>query len=270
MNPTFYVANPEEQVTDDSTSPTIRLLHQSGFSSENAFIFDQVCRRERTEDLLYFYTDEFYYPHREFVKELRRNMAAIVEICWGDSVWGEIERELGSRLIPFPLWGKFKAVKLYLELDESIGSLRRFILRVRHPQFFVRSGLNKLGPEARKKYGESQDLALTVARQLVGDGKDSTVNYFQTRFPLKQGNRMTHQQEELYDGNHQLALQALRKVFPERYQRRANREQKLRKADEILQDIKKTFRPMITFKREEFSQSALVITFHIHLFNQGH
>ena len=79
-------------------------------------------------------------------------MAAVVEICWGDSVWKEMKGELGPRLVRYLLWGGFKLVRLYLELDENHQSLKRFIIHVRHPQFFVRSGLAKLGLEARKNY----------------------------------------------------------------------------------------------------------------------
>lgn len=44
LNPANCVANPKNRVTDNYTSPTIALLHNSGFSLEKALIFDQVCR----------------------------------------------------------------------------------------------------------------------------------------------------------------------------------------------------------------------------------
>ncbi|OKO89600.1 hypothetical protein PENSUB_13666 [Penicillium subrubescens] len=71
------------------------------------------------------YTDEFHQPQPDFVREIRHNMAAIVETCWGNVVWKEMKRELGPLL------------------------------------FFVRSGLFRLGPEARRAYGQAEDLALT-------------------------------------------------------------------------------------------------------------
>ena len=194
-------------------------------------------------------------------------MAAIVEICWGYCAWGELERELGPCLVPFPLWGDFGAVRLYLELNEGAKSLRRFILHVRHPQFFVRSGLGKLGVEARKNYGEAQDLALTVARRLIGDGISSAVDYFQIRLPLKQGNRLSRRHDDLYNKHHQLALTAFKVAFPEQYQKRADREERLRNASVLLQDLKKAFQPMITFEREEISQSALVRELDIRIFD---
>lgn len=166
--------------------------------------------------------------------------------------------ELGSRLVPFPLWGEFDAVMLYLEFGENGKSVRRFILHVRHPQFFVGSGLGKLGAEARTKYGKAQDLALTVARRLAGDDVNSTVNYFQTRLPMKQGNRMTRKQEDVYNKNHQRALKALRAVFPERFQKRVDGEEKFRQARLLFQGLKNAIQPMITFKREEIPQNELV------------
>jgi hypothetical protein len=77
-----------------------------------------------------FYTDNFHRPHRDFVRELRHSMAVVVEVCWSEFVWKEIERDLGSRLVRFHLWGVFKPVRLYLELDEKHQSLKRFLVRV--------------------------------------------------------------------------------------------------------------------------------------------
>lgn len=51
LNPAYCVANPKNRVTDDHTSPTIALLHNSDFSSENALIFDQVCRRASSAEM---------------------------------------------------------------------------------------------------------------------------------------------------------------------------------------------------------------------------
>jgi hypothetical protein len=91
-NPTYYVRDPECQINDDKTSPTIYLLHGSGFSSDNSFIFDQVCRRDETKDVLWFYSEDILRPHRDFVCEIRKNMSAIVEICFGVDVWNEGEK----------------------------------------------------------------------------------------------------------------------------------------------------------------------------------
>jgi hypothetical protein len=81
---------------------------------KNGLIFDQVCRRASSEEMFGLYTDEFHQPQPDFVREIRHNMAAIVETCWGNVVWKEMKRELGPLLVSFPLWGVFKPVRLYL------------------------------------------------------------------------------------------------------------------------------------------------------------
>ncbi|KAL2857045.1 hypothetical protein BJX68DRAFT_263566 [Aspergillus pseudodeflectus] len=82
MNPTFYVGDPENPVTDDPTSPTIQLMNDSGFSSNNCLVFDQVCRREETLDVLHFYNEDIYKPHREFVVEIRRPFKMFSYFNW--------------------------------------------------------------------------------------------------------------------------------------------------------------------------------------------
>lgn len=233
-------------------------LNESGFSSSNAFLFDQVCRKGLTKDLVEFYRDEFYQPHRDFVRELRQNMAAIVEICHGEHAWKEMKRELGSRLIRFPLWSKFESVGLYLEVDEDYQHLRRFILYVRHPTFFVRPRLHALGPQARKDYGNSQDLALTVARRLAGYGKHFTVHYFQTACQV--GNRLTREQREQSKANDREFLAALRRGFPGKYQEKHRRKgEKIQEMTEILHSLARPLQPMIKLKlKQEIPQDQLV------------
>jgi hypothetical protein len=48
-----------------------------------------------------FANEAVYKPHRDFVKRLRENMWAIVEICFGEAVWKEVEAS--SQVILFPL-----------------------------------------------------------------------------------------------------------------------------------------------------------------------
>jgi hypothetical protein len=226
-------------------------------------MFDQICRRESSGDLLWFYTEEIYKPHRDFVGELRQNMSAIVEICWGCDVWKEIKKAIGSRLIRLPLWSIFEPVRLYLELDENRQAIR-FILRVDHPQFFVRSGIAKLGTEARKKFGGIQDLALTVAIQLAGKGTTTNVQYFQTDQPVRQYFRLTPQQEQANRKSLEDARRTLQLVFPRRYEQR-EAQKRLRKLE--LQDVEaslqslilaRSSKPMVKYSREEISQSTLV------------
>jgi hypothetical protein len=187
-------------------------------------------------------------------------MAAIVEICYGEDVWKEIKRELGSQLIRFPLWSKLESVRLYLEVDKDHQHLRRFILYVRHPQFFVRSGLHKLGPQARKDYGISQDLALTVARRLAGHRKDFTVYYFQTCSPCQVANQLTREQREQCKANNWEFLEALRRVFPEKYQEKHRRkDEKIQEMTRILHSFAGPLQPMIKLKlKQEIPQDQLV------------
>lgn len=131
FNPTFYVTDPQSAETDYPTSPTIQLLRLCGLSSAHCFIFDHICRRDRTDDCLYFYTEDMRQNHRDFVRKIRQHMFAAVEICFGEHVFNELRRT--ARLVRFPLWGTFKPVRLWLELDAS-DSLKRLIIQTYHPQ----------------------------------------------------------------------------------------------------------------------------------------
>lgn len=56
--PTYTVADQESIVTDDPMSPTIRDLNKCGLTSEHCFMFDEICRRERTGKIDFFYPEE--------------------------------------------------------------------------------------------------------------------------------------------------------------------------------------------------------------------
>ncbi|KAJ5342885.1 hypothetical protein N7541_012009 [Penicillium brevicompactum] len=261
FNPTFYVEDVDLRVTDDPTSPTLQLVHESGFSSNNCFIFDQICRRESSWDLRYFWTEENYRPHRDFVSAVRQNMSAIVEICWGQDVWKEMERAVGSRLIRLPLWGIFEPVRLHLELAEDHRSLKRFIIQVDHPQFFVRSGLARLGPEARTRLGEVQDLGLTIATWLAGTGTRSQLKYFRTNQPLSKNCRISRRGEAISKSNVEVARKTLTALYPERGRQlelQKNIEKgALRDIETFLQDLTHSRpRPMVTHSRVEISEDA--------------
>lgn len=85
-NPTFYAKDPYSRETDNNTNPTIQQVNQAGFTSQNCFMFDHICRRDRTEDVLLFYGDEIRSIHEDFMLSLRKIMTAKVEICWGRHV----------------------------------------------------------------------------------------------------------------------------------------------------------------------------------------
>lgn len=56
-NPTFYTKDPYVLETENSSNPSIYQTNQVGFTSESCLIFDHLCRRDRTEDVLLFYNN---------------------------------------------------------------------------------------------------------------------------------------------------------------------------------------------------------------------
>jgi hypothetical protein len=164
-NPTFHVEDPYKAITEDPSSPTIYQLSQAGFSSGNCFLFDHVSRRNETEIYLSFYPDKVRHIHENFALELRRQMKAVVEICWGKPVRKRMLECVD--LVPLPLWGEYKDVTLHLEYEN--GQLVRFVVFVYHPQFFCyRTTSSESGRKWRGLYGRQQDLLLTVAARLGG------------------------------------------------------------------------------------------------------
>lgn len=164
-NPTFFVSDPFLRQTDNKSNPTMQQIFQAGFSSLNSLIYDHICRRDRTEDVLLFYTKELITIHEDFMLSLRKSMAAKVEICWGKPVRQRMKELLN--LIPLKLWGDYKDVELFLELDDD--SIVRFVIFVCHPQhFFYHSHFTEDGIRFRETKGRKQDLYLTVASKLAG------------------------------------------------------------------------------------------------------
>lgn len=217
-------------MTDDPTSPTMYLIHSSGFSSKDCLIFDEICRRDETRDVLWFYNEDLYRHHRDFVCNLRENMSAVVEICWGKDVWNIMEKT-NPRLARFPLWGSFKDVRLWLELDGQ--SLKRFIIHVYHPQFFCRIGQEKLRKstsEFREKYGKPQDLALLMAAQFVGLQDRINSQFFSTDLKLGRYPRLKGDQNHRRENHLQSARGSFRVAFPEKY-----REFELKEAQKAME-----------------------------------
>lgn len=244
LNPTFYVADPYSRETDNSSSPTIYLLHENGFSSRNSFMLDQVCRREDTQVYLRLWTDDVQKPHDDFVRDLRQNMSAIVEICWGEVVWRKVEQQVC--LIRFPLWGKYKDVKLYLELEEDGGRLKRFLFWVRHAQWFFRPRPTNTmnGAPDRNIQAQVQDAALGLASSLVDLSIKSN---FYGQFPRNKYPRLTKEQREIREDLMESAKDELRAAFPikaeEEEERRSRLESKRKEKSQqirtILQDLEK-------------------------------
>lgn len=97
-NPTFYVKDPDSQETDNDSNPSIRQMHQAGFSSKNCLFFDDICRRDRTEDVEAFYTEDLIRTHQEFMLSVRKAMSAKVEVCFGKRVFERMKACL--QLVP--------------------------------------------------------------------------------------------------------------------------------------------------------------------------
>ncbi|KAJ5566734.1 uncharacterized protein N7459_010116 [Penicillium hispanicum] len=138
-------------------------INQVGFSSDNCFIFDHICRRDRTEDVLLFYNEKIYGIHEDFMLSLRRNMGAKIEICWGRHVRERMKKLVN--LVPLRLWGQLQDVELHLELERQ--KLKRFVIFVAHPQFFFYHGsFTESGIRFRGTSAKKQDLLLAIAARL--------------------------------------------------------------------------------------------------------
>jgi hypothetical protein len=164
-NPMFHVDNPHKAILEDASNPTICQLSRAGFSSANSFIFDQVSRRDETEIYLSCYPEKLRHIHENFALQLRRQMKAVVENCWGKAVRKRMLECVD--LVPLPLWGEYKDMTLYLEYEND--ELKRFVLFAYHPQFFCyRTANSESGQKWRSLYGRRQDQLLTVAARLGG------------------------------------------------------------------------------------------------------
>lgn len=240
FNPTFFVADSQSTVTDDRTNPTICLLYECGLSSDHCFMFDEICRRERTDDCLFFYTDELRRPHREFIQKVRENMSAVVEICFGEEVFKEIHKT--ARLVRFPLWGTFKSVRLWLELGNSNSSpMKRFIIQAYHPQFFSRPGrFDKTSPEFFKTYGRSQDLAILMATQLAGLQHQVKIkpSFFEIHFVRGKYSRLSTKQDVERQVYLREALDAFRAAFPKRFKDFELRQSRRKEEKDLFEGLK--------------------------------
>lgn len=82
------------------------------------------------------YSPETIACHEEWCRYLREHMHAKVELVWGVANRERLTRSLN--LSKLPLWGPFKDTELYLEWNvKTERSLRRLILFVNHPEFFL-------------------------------------------------------------------------------------------------------------------------------------
>lgn len=211
-NPTFYVKSPYSRETENQTSPTIQQLNQAGFTKENTFIFDHLCRRDRTEDVLLFYNQDIYKAHEEFMLSFRKKMAAKVELCWGKHVRERMK--ILVNLVPLKLWRSFQDVELFLEFENQ--KVIRFLLFVAHPQFsFYHGSYTDNGIHFRRTKARKQDLYLTVASKLAGINFNHGF-YENTHRPALYG-QFNREHRELVNRLEKEADTQLKVAFPQRY-----------------------------------------------------
>lgn len=213
-------------------------------------MFDQVCRREDTGLYLRLWTDDVQKPHDDFVRELRQNMSAIVEICWGEVTWRKLEKEV--RLVQLPLWGKYRGVKLYLELEADGTNLKRFVFRMYHPQYFFRyffrngAATTRNGDQEKtfQANARAQDTALGLAASLVDR---STKSNFYEQFPRYQFPRLKKEEQKIYECLMESAREELGAAFSIEVEAETERRSRLhsegKEKDQqiqlILQDLEK-------------------------------
>lgn len=240
LNPTYFVADPESTVTDDPTNPTIRDLNTCGLSSENCFMFDELCRRDRSDQVVFLYPEKIRRIHHNFAREVRQNMSAVVEICFGDHVFKEVSRS--SNLVRFPLWGKFRPVKLWLELDEhNPAAVKRLVIQAFHPQFFHRkSSLKRLGPFFDETYRKPQGLSILMAIQLadlsrhIATGSYLLSDRFSQRrsFPC-----LSTEQDARRKTNDKLALIAFQTACPDKFEQYQKRQSRTKEEKRFLDKL---------------------------------
>lgn len=150
--PSFSVADPLRQETADESNDCTKQVLDLGFTPTNCLIFDHLPRREAL-DGFEFYPKQLVNIHEGFLRILRREMSAIVEICWGSHVRKRMLQLYD--LVPLDLWGRYDGIRVYLEWEKGLnelsegatGSVSRFVIFVNHPQ--------------RMLYGRQMNLAKT-------------------------------------------------------------------------------------------------------------
>lgn len=140
-NPTFTTHNLSEHETAENTNSCLGILLDSGSNEKNSLVFDHFARRD-VVDALRSYRLSVIACHERFTADLRSGMKAVVEVVYGDAIQSQLLNAL--KLEPFPLWGKFKKVPVYLEWaydrndnPATQSKVLRFIVFAYQPQAFV-------------------------------------------------------------------------------------------------------------------------------------
>ncbi|KZF25554.1 hypothetical protein L228DRAFT_266020 [Xylona heveae TC161] len=203
-NPSFTTLNLRGGETADGTNPCIQLLLESGFTKNNSLIYDHLSRRE-VLDGISKYPKAILDCHEGFLKMLRSEMTAKVEVVWGRYVRLRALETL--KLERLQLWGDYKDITIYLEWDSEETShtqhvkrkISRFIVFVMHPQVFLYGW--------GRKHAMLQDRYLSVAAKLAS----TTINecFFQElpRFSKSSFAKLSYMaditaQKNANEGNH--------------------------------------------------------------------
>ncbi|KAL2824987.1 hypothetical protein BJY01DRAFT_256360 [Aspergillus pseudoustus] len=176
--------------------------------------------------------------HEDFAFEIRRNMKAVVEICWGAHVRKRMLEEVS--LVPLPLWGEYKDITLFLEFldNQDTTKITRFVMFVYHPGFFFyRLGNTESSRNWRNRFGREQDRLLAVAAKLGGIAiREGFYEY--THNPATYG-RLSTLQLDVKEKMIAQALEELRIAVPEAFLRMEERKYKPfeRQVDEHIKEI---------------------------------
>lgn len=193
-----------------------------------------------------FYTDDLWKPHRDFVQKLRKNMWATVGICMGKDAFEDLSKS--AILKPFPLWGKFERVRLWVEVDNDQTSVKRFVVQAYHPAFFPKSNR---GPVFDDKFSKPQDLAILMARQLAKLPQAETPHYFELALVRGEFAHLSPQAEMKRKECEKLAMDAFEKAFPDKYRKiqmaRQFKELKI-KTEKALIDEMKALKPPVAMQ----------------------
>ncbi|KAL1860398.1 hypothetical protein VTK73DRAFT_7365 [Phialemonium thermophilum] len=169
--PSFSVKDPSCARGADHSNVSISQIMRAGFTPDRCLIYDHLFRREALDGIRH-YPPEILGIHEAFTRNLRKNMSAVVDVCWGKCVQKRMLQTVSLERLQ--LWGPYKDVTLWLEWDDprsqSDRHLVRFVLFVMHPEAMIFAD--------RSTLGKLQDIHLAVAARLGGITVDE--NYYET------------------------------------------------------------------------------------------
>lgn len=158
--PSFSVKDAASGRGADDSNVSIAQIMLVGLTPDRCLIYDHLFRREASDGLRH-YPPDILDVHEQFIWELRKNMSAVVDICWGRCVKERMMKKIS--LSKLPLWGQYKDIDVWLEWrhDHNVSPkpyLARFVLFVMHPEAMIYAN--------KSTQGRVQDLHLSVAARL--------------------------------------------------------------------------------------------------------